>query len=73
MLWRFIGDAAGDGPDVLVFRGIAFPKGEAVAVDDAAIVAKLTGNWHFDPVPEDAAPEPRKRGRPRKVHAENVE
>ena len=50
MQFRFIGDADGDGPEVLTAFGLSFPKGQPVEVTDAAIQAKLEGNSHFERV-----------------------
>lgn len=44
--------------------GLVFEPGEAVEVEDPAIIAKLQGNSHF--AEEGKAPERKKPGRPRK-------
>jgi len=61
--YKFVGDPRydGEGPDVISCHGMTFPKGIAVDVEDAAIVAKLDANSHFE-LAKAAGP-----GRPRKV------
>ena len=63
---KFIGDPLSDGhgPAIINFFGIMFPKGKAVKCDDPDIIASAAGSSHF--VVEDV-----KKGRPRKVNADN--
>ena len=56
-VFRFIGDPnyAFDDPAAnnsrsIVLQGVEFPIGEAVQVDDAALITKLSGNSHFETV-----------------------
>jgi hypothetical protein len=44
----FIGDKHGHGPDEIKAYGLTFKKnGKPVAVEDAAVAARLAGNSHF--------------------------
>ena len=47
MRFKFTGNGDNDPASVTV-RGVEFPKGKAVSVDDEALIAKLRGNSHFE-------------------------
>lgn len=47
-LFKFVGDADGDGPETIELFGLSFEKdGSARQVDDARAIEKLAGNSHF--------------------------
>ena len=48
MIFKFIGDLDGHGPDVIELFGYTFPKGEPVSVDDEFVIGKLSQNHHFE-------------------------
>jgi len=54
----------------MTFSGLTFRKGEARPVPDAVVAGLRAHPWfsvEADEVPEVESPEPRRRGRPRKV------
>jgi hypothetical protein len=58
--------------EVFVVRGVEFPAGKEVVVNDSSLALKLRGMTHFAEVdaveaaPEGEEPAPKKRGRPKK-------
>lgn len=47
MIFKFIGDSDGHGPENIELFGYVFPKGEPVSVEDENAIAKLSQNHHF--------------------------
>lgn len=72
MAWvTWIGEDGADGPDIpgpsfTTWRGVKFPKGEPVEVNDPEMIRKALGNKFFAVEIEPKADKP-KRGRSPKV------
>lgn len=70
----FVGDPndPSDKSEGVAMFGHFFPRGEPVEVDDIKAFAKLQNNSHFQTTGE-AAPAPKRRGRPPKERREDPE
>lgn len=74
MLFRFIGQYT-NGRTSVASCGVTFNGREPSGVTDAEAIRRLSGNIEFeavriaDPLPVEAAPAPKKRGRPKKDSA----
>ena len=47
MRFKFVGNGDSD-PASVTLRGVEFPKGKGVEVEDADLAAKLRANSHFE-------------------------
>jgi hypothetical protein len=68
MKFKFLGTP--ECPEEIMLRDVVFPKGKPVDVQDEDFIRKLTNSPYFAVEADEAPAEKPKRGRPRKVEAD---